>query len=95
MNYTEKCKWLADFYRNAAETGRQMQRISADGKWITSPEGPDTNSTSSQWRLKPEPKKAWVVWDDSGVRGVFNDYDEAGKHCEIINGVFHEITRPD
>lgn len=93
--YKKKCEWLAKFYAEAGATGRQMQMRIANGNWITNGIGPNADCDPQDWRLKPEPEKAWVVWDGKGVRGVFNDHDEADKYCEIINGVFHEITRPE
>jgi hypothetical protein len=94
MNYREKCRWLADFYREAAETGRVMQ-TNHNGQWVNPRIGPNLNSTVSDWRLKPEPPKAWVVWDDKYARGLFVEPDEAERVRKLINGTIQEITRPD
>ncbi len=95
MNYREKCKWLADFYREAAETGREMEINCPSAGWIPSESGPDRFSVPGIWRLKPESPKAWVVWDDEYARGLFVEPDEAERVRKLINGTIQEITRPD
>jgi hypothetical protein len=95
MNYQEKCKWLADFYREAAETGRTIQMQNVNG-WMDSTIGPCLSSYTLDWRLKPEPPKAWVVWDENGIPvSVALEKWHAVKNAGIINGTTQEITRPD
>jgi hypothetical protein len=94
MNYQEKCKWLADFYREAAETGRVMQ-TNHNGQWVNPKIGPNLNSTASDWRLKPEPPKAWVVWDEDECRMISGIKPHAEEYAKRINGTIQEITRPD
>jgi hypothetical protein len=94
MNYQEKCRWLADFYREAAETGRTIQMQNVNG-WMDSTIGPCLSSYTLDWRFKPEPPKAWVVWDDKYARGLFVELDEAERVRKSINGTIQEITRPD
>jgi hypothetical protein len=95
MNYTEKCKWLADFYREAAKTGREMELKCPAAGWIPSEAGPDRFSVPGNWRLKPEPQKAWVVWDEDGCRMISSIKTDAEEYAKRINGTIQEITRPD
>jgi hypothetical protein len=96
MNYTEKCKWLADFYREAAETGRPMESLRGNGEWISCENlSPGFHSNPSQWRLKPEPQKAWVVWDGDECRMLSSIKLDAEEYAKQINGTIQEITRPD
>lgn len=94
MNYTEKCKWLADFYREAAETGRIIQMQNVNG-WMDSTIGPVPSSDPEDWRLKPEPQKAWVVWDKGAVCIASEIKEYAEEFAKRINGTIQEITRPD
>jgi len=54
MTYTEKCKWLADFYNKAADEEREMQ-FKRSTEWEDAQMGPCMDSDPDQWRLKPEP----------------------------------------
>jgi hypothetical protein len=92
MNYQEKCKWLADFYREAAETGRTIQMQNING-WMDSTIGPIPSSDPEDWRLKPEPPNAWVVWTEKPV-GIFLDKGNAIANAASCNGTIQEITRP-
>jgi hypothetical protein len=99
MNYQEKCKWLADFYREAAETDREMQVYNEGPRaWETADCGPNCWSTPSGWRLKPEPPKAWVVWFDGLPPHLSESLNSAQTwnkfECDN-NGTIQEITRPD
>jgi len=94
MTYQEKCRWLADFYREAAETGRTIQMQNVNG-WMDSTIGPIPSSDPEDWRLKPEPPKAWVVWDDEGWRKITKIKPDAERFAKSINGTIQEITRPD
>jgi hypothetical protein len=94
MTYTEKCKWLADFYREASETGREMEiNCPCDG-WIPSEAGPDRFSVPRIWRLKPEPQKAWVVWGPGGPSVIIGE-DIARQYARECGGTIQQITRPD
>lgn len=93
MNYTEKCRWLADFYAKAVDEGREMQFRRAT-EWESTTMGPCMDSDPDQWRLKPAPPTAWVVWDDEYARGLFVEPDEAVRVRKFINGIIQKITRP-
>ena len=93
MNYQEKCRWLADFYREAAETGRTIQMQNVKG-WMDSPIGPCLSSYTLDWRLKPESAKAWVVWGPGGPSAIIGE-DIARQYARECGGTIQEITRPD
>ena len=98
MTYTEKCRWLADFYREAAETGREMEINCPCAGWIPSEAGPDRFSVPGIWRLKPEPPKAWVVWwvDEGTPKALTSlQYNVAKDFAAASGGTIQEITRPD
>jgi hypothetical protein len=93
MTYTEKCRWLATFYRKAADEGRGMQFRRAT-EWDDSQMGPCMDSDPDQWRLKPEPPKAWVVWGPGGPSAIIGE-DIARQYARECGGTIQEITRPD
>ena len=102
MTYTEKCKWLADFYREAAETGREMEINCPCAGWIPSEAGPDRFSVPGIWRLKPEPlepepQKLWIVWNQrlGFSPWIWGDKAAAERCAEYNGGILQEITRPD
>lgn len=97
MNYQEKCRWLSDFYKQAAETGREMQHFVVDaGVWVAARSGPCEHSDPDRWRIKPpDPPKAWVVWGETGISMASNIKFDAEKYAQRINGTIQEITRPD
>jgi hypothetical protein len=96
MNYQEKCEWLSEFYREAAETGREMQYKCHDSGWAAQKQGPNAISDPENWRLKPEPQKAWVVWLSDGQSAKFDSISEARIWSQRNKGeVIQEITRPD
>ena len=94
MTYTEKCKWLATFYAKEADEGRGMQFRRAS-EWEDANMGPCMDSDPDRWRLKPEPPKAWVVWDDKHARGIWVEPEVAEEYAKRINGTIQQITRPD
>jgi hypothetical protein len=94
MTYTEKCRWLADFYTKAADEGRGKQFRRAS-KWEDTLMGPCMDSDPEQWRLKPEPPKAWVVWDENQCRMISSIKPDAEDYAKRINGTIQQITRPD
>ena len=93
MTYTEKCKWLADFYNKAADEGREMQFRRAT-EWGDARMGPCMDSDPNQWRLKPEPQKAWVVWGPGGPSTIIGE-GIARQYARECGGTIQEITRPD
>lgn len=94
MNYQEKCRWLANLYGEAAKTGRAIQYAAAE-KWVTADEGPSLSCRIEDYRIEPEPPKAWVVWDDEGWRKITKIKPDAERFAESINGTIQEITRPE
>lgn len=92
--YKSRCEWLAAFYKEAAETGRAMQ-VLACGGWVDCDESPSMQSHPDEWRLKPEPKKAWVVWGDKGVFMLSSIKPDAEECRDRIKGVLQEITCPE
>jgi hypothetical protein len=52
--YKSRCEWLAKFYAEAAETGREMQFHNGD--WVDYERGPNMESIPDKWRIKPEPQ---------------------------------------
>jgi hypothetical protein len=95
MNYTEKCQWLSDFYRQAAETGRIIQMQNVNG-WMDSTLGPIPSCDPEDWRIKPEPDKIWLVWyPTSSIPQTFLNAATAKNFADRNNGTTQEITRPD
>jgi hypothetical protein len=94
MNYQEKCRWLADFYREAAETGREIQFYN-QLVWEKAICGPTLQDGPRTHRLKPEPPKAWVVWDAENPLSVAKSQAAAREIASQFNGTIQEITRPD
>ena len=94
MNYTEKCKWLATFYRKAADEVRGMQFMRAS-EWEDANMGPCMDSDPERWRLKPKPQKAWVVWNGENPLSVARSQAAAREIASQFNGTIQEITRPD
>jgi len=94
--YKSRCEWLAAFYKEAAETGRGMQ-VFNDGPrvWEDCNRGPNMESIPDNWRLKPEPQKAWVVWGDKGVFMLSSIKPDAEECRDRIKGTIQEITRPE
>jgi len=92
--YKSRCEWLAKFYAEAAETGRAMQ-VLACGGWVDCDESPNMQSHPDEWRIKPEPQKAWVVWGDKGVFILSSIKPDAEECRDRIKGVIQEITRPE
>ena len=91
--YKSRCEWLAKFYAEAAETGREMQFHNGD--WVDYERGPNMESIPDKWRIKPEPQKAWVVWGDKGVFMLSSIKPDAEECRDRIKGVLQEITRPE
>ena len=92
--YKSRCEWLAAFYAEAAETGRVMQFLALGG-WVDCNESPSVHSDPDEWRLKPEPQKAWVVWGDKGVFILSSIKPDAEECRDRIKGTIQEITRPE
>ena len=95
--YRKKCDWLAGFYAEAAETGRAIQTANIDG-WTDSMLGPILQSDPRNWRLKPEPQKAWVVWcqfNGQWQTASFPIQEEAERFAAPRNGTIQEIERPE
>ena len=95
--YKSRCEWLAKFYAEAAETGREMQ-VFNDGPrvWEDCNRGPNMQSHPDKWRLRPEPDKVWLVWyPGSTVPQVFLDAASAEHYASRTNGTIQEITRPE
>ena len=92
--YKKKCEWLAKFYAEAAETVGGMQVFTCGG-WLDYDQGPNMQSRSDEWRLKPEPQRAWVVWGDKGVFMLSSIKPDAEECRDRIKGVLQEITRPE
>jgi hypothetical protein len=93
MNYIEKCRWLSEFYREAVETGQEIQfRVP---EWSKASGGPSFHSNPDDWRIKSEPPKAWVVWLDDGAR-IRDNKNSAEELSRMHHGsVIQEITRPE
>ena len=95
--YKKKCEWLASFYKEAAETGRPMQVLCED--WLDYDQGPNMQSRPDEWRLKPEPQKAWVVWlacnNGKYETASFPSREEAERFSSQRNATIQEITRPE
>ena len=88
--YKAKCKWLAEFYAEAAETGKLLQQSG-----MTAMSGPNLNSDPQDWRLKPEPQKFWVVWEPTGYPCVFLGEEPAKNHAKLSGGTIQELTKPE
>lgn len=60
MNHDkEKATWLSEFYKQVAEGG-QIQYLFID-KWKDTKASPCLDNSPKCWRIKPDPKKIWVV----------------------------------
>ena len=94
MNYQEKCRWLATFYRKAADEGRGMEFRRAS-EWEDANMGPCMDSDPERWRLKPESPKAWVVWDGETPLSVARSQAAAREIAAQYGGTIQQITRPD
>lgn len=92
--YRKKCEWLADFYAEAAKTGRQMQCLIAGPTWTDAGYGPTLKSDPQDWRLKPEPQKAWLVWANDWACVLLTE-QAAKNQARMIGGIIQEITRPE
>jgi hypothetical protein len=91
--YKSRCEWLAKFYAEAAETGRAMQ-VLACGGWVDCDESPSIQSIPDNWRIKPEPQKAWVVWGPGGPSTILGE-SYAKQYARECGGTIQEITRPE
>jgi hypothetical protein len=93
--YKSRCEWLAAFYKEAAETGRGMQ-VFNDGPrvWEDCNRGPNMESIPDNWRIKPEPQKAWVVWGPGGPSTILGE-SHAKQYARECGGTIQEITRPE
>ena len=91
--YKSRCEWLAKFYAEAAETGRAMQ-VLACGGWVDCDESPSIQSHPDNWRIKPEPQKAWVVWGPGGPSTILGE-SYAKQYARECGGTIQEITRPE
>jgi len=87
--YKKKCAWLAGFYKEAAETGKLVQQSG-----MTAMSGPNLNSDPQDWRLKPEPEKAWVVWANNWACVLMTE-QAAKNQARMSGGTIQEITRPE
>ena len=97
--YKSRCEWLADFYKEAAETGRAMQLFN-DGPrvWEDCDRGPNMQSHPEEWRLKPKPQKVWVVWyNGGGSIWITTDHETAVMFARTncSDATIQEITRPE
>ena len=95
--YKSRCEWLAAFYKEAAETGRAMQLLACGG-WVDCDESPSIHSDPDEWRLKPEPQTAWVVWcqfNGHWQTTLYPNQEEAERFATPRNGTIQEITRPE
>ena len=88
--YKAKCQWLSEFYAEAARTGNHMLL-----EGVKTRASPTLESDFSNWRLKPEPQKAWVVWDGGIPLSVCRSESLAEAVAVQVNGTIQEITRPD
>ena len=97
--YKAKCQWLSKFYAEAAMTGREIQVYSGfPDKWEKADGGPAMYADPSNWRLKPEPQKAWVVWyNGGGSIWITTDHEKAVMFARnnCSDATIQEITRPD
>jgi hypothetical protein len=91
--YKSRCEWLAKFYAEAAETGRAMQVFGCCG-WVDYDESPSIQSIPDNWRIKPEPQKAWVVWGPGGPSTILGE-SYAKQYARECGGTIQEITRPE
>ena len=67
-------------------------------EWEDANMGPCMDSDPDQWRLKPEPAKAWVVWwNDEGTPKALTSlqYNVAKDFAAASGGTIQEITRPE
>lgn len=96
-DYRAKCQQLADFYAEAARTGRDIQNVCLPKKmWFTTARGPNVADDLTKWRLKPEPQKVWLVWYPSSTAPqVFLDAASAEHYASRTNGIVMEIERPE
>ena len=91
--YKSRCEWLSKFYAEAAETGRVMQFLACGG-WVDCDESPSMHSDPDEWRIKPEPQKAWVVWGPGGPSTILGE-SYAKQYARECGGTIQEITRPE
>ena len=96
MDTHEQTKWLAEFYGEAHRTGRQIEKMHC-GEWKdgTLGSGPGLHSDPKFWRLRPEPPKAWVVWDGGIPLSVCRSKALAEDVAVQVNGTIQEIERPE
>lgn len=79
----EKLEWLASFYKEAADTGREIQFLEG-GVWRRNECGPHVGSMPPNWRLKPVPQKAFLVWIEGAQwPGVFGTREQAEHYCQL------------
>jgi hypothetical protein len=105
-DYQIRCKELAEFYEQAASTGKSMEVKVLKEKWMHHEYGPNLGCNLQYWRLKPSPQKAYVVWlpCDYYVKGTstfappFKSLQEAEEwNNEYANGQgkIQEIVCPE
>ncbi len=85
MKQSDKAQleWLASFYKEAADTGREIQCLQTRG-WEPASSGPHVRSMPSNWRLKPVPQKAFLVWIEGAKwPGVFETREQAEHYCQL------------
>ena len=93
--YRKQCEWLAEFYKEAARTGRGIQMFNHGPRvWEDIDIGPNMRSRHDEWRLKPEPQKAWVVWANDWPCIVMTE-QAAKNQTRMSGGTIQEITRPE
>ena len=94
--YKAKCQWLAEFYAEAAKTGREIQIcMFSPAMWFAMDHGPNVACDITKWRLKPEPQKFWIVWEPNGCPCGLLGEEPAKRHAKISGGTIQEITKPD
>ena len=94
--YKTQCQRIADLYKEAAETGRPFQALKSDqfgARWTDTPHGPALG-TGLDWRVKPEPKKFWIVWR-VGVPSIVTSEKLAEQTARLTGGTIQEITAPE
>lgn len=95
--YIVQCQTLAALYAEAAETGRPFQCLASKeygARWTDTPYGPALG-TGLDWRVKPEPRKFWVVWGANGMPSIVTSQKMAEQTAALSGGTVQEITCPD
>lgn len=80
-DYQAQCKALSEFYAKVAETGNSLE-IFVDDEWIAHLYGPNLGSNLKIWRIKPSPRKAYVVWIPCDWNDSFNTIAPTFKSFE-------------